>query len=72
MLADNTSVWGRKTARERYGSLDKVNLKAADHSAPQFPEDKRGPDWLNKHPNDWVVGGPNESAEGKPGFDKGA
>jgi len=69
-MVDDTQKWGRKTARERYGSLPEPNMKAKDMSEPQFPEDKRGPDWEDDTPNNWLRGGPNESAEGKPSFDK--
>lgn len=70
-----TDKWGRKTARERYGSNSNQSLQPVDKEAsyPQKLGDKnnlRGPDWQDDHANDWVRGGPNESAEGKPGFDK--
>ena len=42
-------------------------------NAPQRLGDSNnlwGPKMENKTPNDWRIGGPNESAEGKPGFDK--
>lgn len=35
---------------------------------PQMPEDKTGPGYQNDA-SGWVRGMPNESAEGKPGFD---
>src|SRR5262245_14830306 len=66
--AQETEKWGASTARERYGRLPQVDMKRKDMRAPQFPEDKRGPDWQDDHPNDWVRG-KGESAEGKPGFD---
>jgi hypothetical protein len=68
------SGWGVDKARERYGKPQFFDgaPPPKDISEPQFKAtDGRGPDWKDDHPNDWVRGGPNESAEGKPGFDKG-
>ena len=69
--AQNEGVWGRDTARERYGQIDQPNTRPADQSYPQFRQDQRGPDWKDDHPSDWVRGfgkGGVESAEGKPGY----
>ena len=68
--AQETEKWGASKARERYGPLPQPNMKAKDMSEPQFPEDKRGPDWEDDTPNNWLRGGPNESAENKPSFDR--
>lgn len=76
-MAPNTAKWGREKARERYGSSRGTggvnNLgPAEDNSKPQKLGDMnnlQGPDYENDHRNDWVRGGPNESAESKPGFD---
>lgn len=70
-MADNAEKWGRKTARERYGAPTTGNVNSPkDMTAPQAPEDKQGPKYSNDAPNDWRRGGPNESAEGKPNFDR--
>ena len=71
-MVDNTSRWGRKTARERYGSVgdQKITPKFEDRSFPQKAGDEinlQGPDFLDDHPDDWVRG-KGESAEGKPDF----
>jgi hypothetical protein len=66
----NAEVWGRDTARQRYGNLDYANKApppAKDMSKPQDPIDRRGP--ANDHRNDWVRGA-NEDATTKPGFDR--
>ena len=70
--ADNEGVWGRNTARERYGSLNTGDVNnPKDQSYPQFRTDQRGPDWKDDSGNDWRRGfGRNgsESAESKPGY----
>lgn len=71
-MVDNTSKWGRKTARARYGESKSgaFTPKFADASYPQKLGDERnlqGPDHDNDHPDDWVRG-KGESAEGKPSF----
>ena len=71
-MVDNTSVWGRKTAKERYGTggPSKIEPKFEDRSFPQKAGDiqnLQGPDFLDDHPDDWVRG-KGESAEGKPSF----
>ena len=68
-MVDDTQKWGRKTARERYGPLRETDMKPKDMSEPQFPEDKRGSDWQDDAPGNWLRA-KGESAEGKPGFDK--
>jgi hypothetical protein len=71
------SKWGYAKARERtkdYGGAQQVDMRPKDRSMPQDPEAKRGPDWKDDHPNDWVRGfgkGGVASAEGKPNFDPG-
>src|SRR5262245_64228953 len=70
--AQETSKWGWAAAEKRYGRLPQADMKPRDMSAPQFPEDKRGPDWADDHKSDWVRGfGKNgrESAETMPNFD---
>lgn len=62
--------WGRDTARERYGKLHEPPLSQKSEEAPQCPEDKRGPDYDNNTPDNWVRGMGKGQAEGKPGFDK--
>jgi len=65
-MAEYQDKWGRKTARERYGSHPNPNMKPEDTSAPQKLGDKnnlRGPDWQDDHANDWVRG-----AGMRPGF----
>jgi hypothetical protein len=72
--AVETSKWGADKARERYGELKTPDMKPKDMSYPQFREDQRGPDWKDHTAKDWRVGfgkGPNESAEGYPGYVKG-
>lgn len=74
-MALNTEKWGRQKARERYGKLSDTAMVPRDEDAnkPQKLGDKnnlQGPGYDNDHRNDWVRGGPNESAEGKPGFDR--
>jgi hypothetical protein len=67
--ADNQAVWGRETARSRYGPLDfatKPPPPPEDRSFPQFKQDQRGPDWADDVSNDWRRG-----ATTKPGFDRG-
>src|SRR5262245_29326190 len=76
LKAQETEKWGRETAESRYGPLKfRDGAPApADRSMPQAPECKRGSDWADDTPNNWVRGfGKNgvESAEGKPNFDKG-
>lgn len=72
-MVDNTSVWGKKTAKERYGVSRPGDVNSPeDRSQPQKLGDRanlQGPDYDNNHANDWVRG-KGESAEGKPGFDK--
>jgi hypothetical protein len=72
--AQNEGVWGRDTARERYGALKQPDTTATDRSQPQAPENKRGPDYTNRTPNSWLRGygtSDRESAEGKPNFHPG-
>jgi hypothetical protein len=69
--AQNEGVWGRDTARERYGNLQQQDTRPADRSQPQAAEYKRGPDYTNRTPNSWLRGfgtSARESAEGKPGY----
>src|SRR5262245_40746854 len=68
LKVEETEKWGASKARERYGRLPQVDMKPKDMSEPQFPEDKRGPDWQDDAPNTWVRGA-NEDATTKPGFD---
>jgi hypothetical protein len=74
--ADNEGIWGRETARSRYGPLDfatKAPMPPKDQSFPQFRQDQRGPDWQDDTASDWRRGfGKNglESAEGKPNFER--
>ena len=71
------SKWGYAKARERtadYGGVKQVDMRPKDQSMPQSPLDKRGPDWADDHPKDWVRGygkGGKESAEGRPNFQPG-
>ena len=70
-IAPNVEKWGRKTAKERYGTEGAGDVnRAKNMTNPQDPVDKRGPDYSNDTPNTWLRGGPNESAEGKPNFDR--
>lgn len=75
-MVENAEKWGRKTARERYGKLDDPSMKPAlwDAEKPQRLGDEtnlQGPKYDDDQANNWVRGGPNESAESKPSFDKG-
>lgn len=72
-MVENTAKWGRRVARERYGESRAGMGPPPDRSHPQKLGDSnnlQGPDHSNDHANDWVRGGPKESAEGKPGFDR--
>lgn len=73
-MAKNTEKWGRDTARERYGSVASprsgTGLGDPNNEAPQNPEDKRGPDYDNNTPDNWLRGMGKGEAEGKPSFDK--
>ncbi len=62
-------AWGRATARERYGSPNEGSMKAPDQCEPQAPEDKPGPKYENRTPDNWLRGA-GENATTKPGFDK--
>src|SRR5215475_7253777 len=67
----NETAWGENKALERtkdYGGLKQTDMRPADRSYPQDPEAKRGPDWADDHPNDWVRGGGPNAAEGRPGY----
>jgi hypothetical protein len=67
-----TEKWGRNTARERYGKLDTPDMKAKDYSQPQKLGDSNNlqdPRYNNEVSNSWLRGR-NESAEGKPGYNK--
>ncbi len=66
-MVKDTEKWGRDTAKERYG-VAKGTLNMKSEEAPQCPEDKRGPDYDNNTPSNWLRGMP--SAENKPNFDK--
>jgi hypothetical protein len=62
------SKWGHAKAIERYGKLDQVNTRPKDMSYPQDPLDKRGPDWRDDAPNNWIRG---KGENGKPpNFDR--
>lgn len=77
-MVDNQSKWGRAKARERYGSMGDSRMVPSDKedSYPQKLGDKnnlRAPGnefFTDTTPRDWRVGAPNDSAEGKPSFDK--
>lgn len=61
---------GRKIAHKRYSMESPGNVMSQkSEEAPQCDCDKRGPDYDNNTPSNWLRGMP--SAEGKPGFDKG-
>ena len=62
----DTQKWGKQTAKERYGTAT-GSISQKPEEAPQCPEDKRGPDYDNNTPSNWLRGMP--SAEGKPSFD---
>jgi hypothetical protein len=62
--------------KEWRSEMDRKARTNRPHSveAPQHPENRRAPSYGNNVANDWRRGaGANgrESAEGKPGFDKG-
>ena len=65
----DTQKWGKQTAKDRYGSpkVDSTLMSQKSDEAPQCPEDKRGPDYDNNAPSNWLRGMP--SAENKPSFD---
>ena len=54
------------------GLIDQPKLDETGRvmQAPQSVNDEHGPDYDNDTPHNWIRGMPNESAEGKPGFDK--
>ena len=64
-----TDEWGKSAARERYGKPHEPPLSQTSEEAPQSKEDKRGPDYDNNAPSNWLRGMP--SAESKPSFDHG-
>jgi len=71
--AAEVGKWGREIARARYGALKYENgaPPPEDRHAPQHPENKHGPNYMNRTPDDWRRGyGKSgvESAEGKPGY----
>lgn len=54
---ENTSKWGLKTAKERYGPIEDSKVTPApSQQAPQDPEDKHGAKYDNDHKSDWVRG----------------
>ena len=61
------SKWGRNTAAQRYGEPRSPNMKPADASRPQAPEDQCSDKSYNDHANDWVRGR-GENAGNKPGY----
>jgi len=79
LKALESEKWGRNKARDLYGALKYENgaPQPKDQHAPQRLGDSsnlQAPGYDNNHAKDWVRGfGKNgvESAEGKPGFDKG-
>ncbi len=66
-----TEKWGRSAAVRRYGELKQSDMGPPDRSMPQDPEAKRGPNWADDHPNDWIRGA-NEDATTMPNFDRGS
>src|SRR5262245_37314220 len=59
----NSNAWGDAKATERYGGGTRTYGPPKDQSMPQFPEDKRGPDWADDVPvSSWLRGG-NESGK---------
>jgi hypothetical protein len=55
--AQETSKWGANKARERYGSLDTPNMKAADKSFPEFRADQPvGGRYEGETPQNWLRG----------------
>ena len=67
-----TDEWGKATASERYGKPHEPTLSQESVEAPQCPEDKRGPDYDNNTPDNWLRGMGKDQACGKPGFDHGS
>lgn len=68
-MRQDTSKWGKATAKSRYGSHPTFSPPSGSEQAIQCPEDKHGP----KYDNDasgWVRGA-GGTATNKPGFDKG-
>jgi hypothetical protein len=63
-----TDEWGKSAAKERYGKAT-GSLNQTSEEAPQSKENKRGPDYDNNTPSNWLRGMP--SAESKPSFDHG-
>lgn len=63
-----TDEWGRSAARNRYGNPH-GSLNQASEEAPECPPDKRGPDYDNNTPDNWLRGMGKGQAEGKPSFD---
>jgi hypothetical protein len=61
-----TEKWGRSAAERRYGKPQYLDGAPSPRSkaAPQFPEDKRGPNYSNEVPvSSWLRGG---GGSGKP------
>jgi hypothetical protein len=71
-LTDERHTFRRDKAMQRAGvGPDYLDPAANPRSeqAPQMPEDKHMPNYNNDTPNSWLRGR-NESAEGKPNFDR--
>ena len=71
-MIENTQKWGRAKARERYGKLTASFDSPPDQSRPRQlgnRDNLQGPDYDNKTPDNWLIGGGSDSAEGKPDFD---
>lgn len=70
----NSEVWGRDTARQRYGNLDyssKPPPRPKDQSFPQFKEDQPADKTFNDvSPNSWLRGGGERGYP--PNFDRGS
>ena len=68
----NQSAWGESKALELARGYGPAGTRTypppKDGSMPEDPWAKRGPDWADDHPNDWVRGGGPNAAEGKPGY----
>lgn len=61
--------WGRSAAKQRYGSPGSGQKAPTGQDDPQSPEDKQGPKYENRTPDNWLRGMGKGQAEGKPSFD---
>jgi hypothetical protein len=72
LKVQETAKWGANKAIERYGSLKQPDMTPVDQSQPQKLGDRNNlqdSSYNNEVSNNWIRGR-NESAEGKPGYNR--